>query len=293
MTRLVHRATGLDEVATWLYVPADRVAALLPKAVAGADGVVIDLEDAVHPSAREAARAALAEHLVSVQPVPVVVRVNHVASLDFALDVAAVGPLLRSHLVQGVRLPKVETAADVAVAWAAVSSYDDRACLVPLLESALGVRNAQQIAAAPGVHSITLGESDLRADLGLPRGGLTDDGLLLARMEVVLAARAAGLPAPVGSVFANVTDTDALVASCAELRRLGFYGRSVIHPRQVPVVRTAFAPTQEEVAWASSVLERAGALDVSGGAAAALDDGSFVDPAIVRQAQQIARRVAS
>jgi citrate lyase subunit beta/citryl-CoA lyase len=90
-----------------------------------------------------------------------------------------------------------------------------------------------------------------------------------------------------------VTDTDALRASCAALRGLGFHGRSVIHPRQVPVVREAFAPTDPELDWATGVLDRAGVMDDDGVAAAALDDGSFVDPAIVRQARLILGRAAS
>ena len=279
-------------VATWLYVPASRADELLPKAVAGADGVCVDLEDAVHPAKRPAARAVLATALRRPQPVPVVVRVNPVGSDDFAADVAAVGPLLADGLVQGVRLPKVESAAEVAAAWAATRTFSSEPHLVPLLESALGVRHAHEIADAEGVAGLTLGESDLRADLGLPRGG-ADEGLLLARLTVVLASRAAGLPSPTGSVFPHVSDIDGLRASCAELRRLGFHGRSVIHPRQVAVVREAFTPTGDELDWATGVVDRAGGMDDDGVGATALADGSFVDPAIVRQARLILDRAAS
>jgi citrate lyase subunit beta/citryl-CoA lyase len=284
--------TELHTAATWLYVPATRLPALLPKAVTGADAVVIDLEDAVHPAQRPEARRRLAATLTRCQPVPVVVRVNRVGTDDFIADMSTVVPLLEAGLVDGVRLPKVESAEEVAVAWAATSSARPDAHLVTLLESALGVRNAHAIAGAAGVHSIALGESDLRADLGLPRGDRADDGLLLARLTVVMAAAAAGLPAPTGSVFSNVTDADGLRQSCAELRRLGFYGRSVIHPRQVPTVREVFAPSAAEQDWASAVVTRAGSMDIGGVGAAALADGSFVDPAIVRQAQHILARAA-
>jgi citrate lyase subunit beta / citryl-CoA lyase len=278
--------------ATWLYVPASRLPELLPKAVVGADAVVIDLEDAVHPDQRPEARRLLTSTLTGRQPVHVVVRVNRVGTADFADDIAATAPLVAAGLVDGVRLPKVESADEVAHAWRLTSLTRPEAHLVPLLESALGVRNAHEIARAPGVHSIALGESDLRADLGLPRGDQADDGLLLARLTVVMASAAAGLPAPTGSVFSNVSDTDALRASCEELRRLGFYGRSVIHPRQVPVVRASFAPTAAEQDWASAVVARAGSMDTGGVGATALADGSFVDPAIVRQAEQILERAA-
>jgi citrate lyase subunit beta/citryl-CoA lyase len=282
----------LVSAATWLYVPASRLPELLPKAVTGADGVVIDLEDAVHPEQRPEARRRLTATLTRRQPVPVVVRVNSVGTADFSADVDTVVPLLEAGLVDGVRLPKVESAGEVAVAWAATSTARPQAHLVPLLESALGVRNAHEIAGAAGVHSITLGESDLRANLGLPRGDRADDGLLLARLTVVMASAAAGLPAPTGSVFSNVSDSDGLRESCAELHRLGFYGRSVIHPRQVAVVRDVFAPTIAEQDWASAVITRAESMDSGGVGATALADGSFVDPAIVRQAQHILERAA-
>jgi citrate lyase subunit beta/citryl-CoA lyase len=87
-----------------------------------------------------------------------------------------------------------------------------------------------------------------------------------------------------------VTDLDGLRRSCEALRRLGFYGRSVIHPRQVPVVRGAFAPRADELHWANEVLETVAAMDRSRSAAATLDDGSFVDPAILRQARLIHER---
>lgn len=283
---------GPATAATWLYVPASRLPELLPKAVGAADAVVIDLEDAVHPAQRPEARRVLAATLTERQLSPVAVRVNRVGTDDFAADLQTVVPLLAAGLVDVVRLPKVESAAEVAVAWAATSQARPEPHLVPLLESALGVRAANEIAVAAGVQAIGLGESDLRADLGLPRGDRADEGLLLARLSVVLAAAAAGLPAPLGSVYSNVSDTDGLRQSCAELRRLGFYGRSVIHPRQVPVVRAAFAPTPEEQEWASAVVSRAGGMSTSRVAAATLSDGSFVDPAIVRQAQHILERVA-
>lgn len=287
------------DIATWLYVPGGRVAELLAKAMGAADGIVIDLEDAVHPTERSAVRELLPAALDSLTArrasaiprsvVPIVVRVNAVGTTDFAADVAAVGPLLRDGHIDGIRLPKVEYAAQVEKAYAATSRFDDRPHLIPLIESALGLRNAHAIAEATGVHSITMGESDLRADLGLPRQG-GDEGLLLARLTVVQAARASGLPSPVASVHPNVSDLEGLRTSSESLRQLGFYGRSVIHPRQIPVVREAFAPSPDELDWATAVLDKAHSMDAAGSAAGTLKDGSFIDPAILRQAVRIRER---
>lgn len=276
------------ELATWLYVPAPRIGDRLEKAVARADAVVIDLEDACHPDERPAAREAVAA--LTAQSVPVAVRVNQVGSDDFAADVAAVGPLLSSGVVRELRLPKVESAQDVAAALKTTGRYTDSPHLTCQVESARGVRNAHEIAEAPGVCGLMLGEADLRADLGLPRGERADEGLLLARLTIVQAARAAGLPAPTGSVFANVKDIDGLRASCQDLRRMGFHGRSVIHPAQVEPVREVFAPSEEELVWAQRVTDAATEMDSSSSASIALSDGSFVDPAIVRQAADLLRR---
>ena len=272
---------------TWLYVPAPKLPTLLPKAISASEGVIIDLEDATHPTQRPAARELLT-HVPAAEGVSLAVRVNDVSSEDFALDVAAVGPLLASGVVSEIHLPKVESPADVATALALTARYvGERPHLGCLIESARGIRFAHEIAEAPGVAGISLGEADLRADLGLPRGERADDGLLLARLITVQASRAAGLPAPRGSVFANIKDDDGLRASCEELRRLGFHGRSVIHPGQVATVREVFAPTEAELEWARAVAERAGTMEVDGTASVALEDGSFVDPAIVRQARDL------
>lgn len=282
--------------ATWLYVPAIQAEKLLPKAAAASGGVILDLEDATHPAKRPEAREVIARVLgdwEAPEGVTVAVRVNHVDSDDFALDVAAVGPLVQAGQVAELHLPKVESPADVARAYAVTSAYTDGPHLACLVESARGVRNAHEIAEAPGVVGVSLGEADLRADLGLPRGEQADDGLLLARLTIVQAVRAAGLPAPRGSVFANIKDTDGLRASCQLLRRLGFHGRSVIHPGQVATVREVFAPTESELTWASSVAERAEAMLVEGTASVALSDGTFIDPAIVRQAHDLLNRASA
>lgn len=275
-----------------MYVPASRCEELLAKAIARADAVVLDLEDAVHPSARAAARASLARVLTQPLPVPVAVRVNEAGSADFLPDLVAVRPLVAAGLIQYVRLPKTEHSHQVSAVWSELSETAATACVVPLLESSVGVRNAHLIAAAPGVAGLGLGESDLRADLGLPRTG-SEDGLLLARQTVVLAARATGLPNPTASVFPNIKDDTGLRASCRKLSELGFYGRSVIHPAQIAAVREEFAPTAEEIQWADGVLRTADAISDAGVGAAALSDGSFVDNAIVRQAHVIRQRVPS
>ncbi|MFH8343281.1 aldolase/citrate lyase family protein [Streptomyces sp. NPDC018045] len=149
-----------------------------------------------------------------------------------------------------------------------------------LLETALGVENAFAVATAhPALCGLSLGEADLRAELGVR----DEDGLGWARGRTVIAARAAGLPPPPQSVFPDVRDTEALALSCARGRALGFLGRAALHPRQLPVIERAYLPTAEEVARAMETVQAAAA----GAGACALPDGRFVDPAVVAAARRV------
>ncbi|HVA92291.1 MAG TPA: aldolase/citrate lyase family protein, partial [Chloroflexota bacterium] len=153
-----------------------------------------------------------------------------------------------------------------------------------LIESAIGVERAFDIARAhPRVTGLGLGEADLTADLGLTEDG----GLLYARSRVVVAARAAGLPAPVQSVYPHIRDTEGLRVTTLEGKRLGFFGRSVIHPSQVGVVNAVYTPSEEEIARARSLVEQLERAEQLGTGAFALEDGRFVDRAIVEAARRV------
>lgn len=271
-------ADRLDAAAiTALYVPGDRPDRIAKALGAGADVVVVDLEDAVAASAKDAAR----RHLSGLGPAPagasVQVRVNGAGTPWHPLDLAAVAALPAE---VGVRMPKVESAADVHRARAAVP---DRP-LHALIESALGVEHAFEIARA-GVATVCLGEADLRSDLGLPHDG--DEGLTWARSRIVNAAAAAQLPPPMMSVHADVRDLEALAESCRRGRRLGLLGRAAIHPRQLPVIRAAFAVSEAEAARASEILAAFDDARQRGSGVAVLADGTFLDTAMVVQARRI------
>ena len=275
-----------EHALAWLYVPATRPDRFA-KAAAAADGVVIDLEDAVHPAERAEARARLAEVIGDGFGTPTVIRVNSPSSTDFAADIAAVTPLVHSGAVSAVRVAKVDSAADAERAAATTAHWGLERRLICQLETARAIRDAHAIAAVPGVHSLMLGEADLRADLGLPRGTANGAGLTLARQTVVLAARAAGLPSPLASAYVNISDLEGLAADSRGQRALGFLGRSCIHPAQVAAVREAFQPSPDDVEWARSVIASAGSMDAAGSGVATLADGSFIDAPVVRQAETI------
>lgn len=250
-------------LATALYVPGSRPDRFDKAASSGADVVILDLEDSVADAEKEHARAAVVAWLPSA-PVPVQVRVNAPGTADLSSDLAALPDDV------DLRLPKVQHAADLA----AVAGRRVHA----IIESALGVERAFEIATQPEVVSVALGEADLAAELGLDG----DEAFAWIRSRLVVAAKAAGLPAPMMSVYPDVEDLDGLARSCAVGRRLGMRGRTAIHPRQVEVIRSAFVSTAEEREWATQVLA---ALEGSG--VARLPDGAMVDAAMARRARTI------
>lgn len=259
-------------VRSWLYVPAVR-ADLLPKALAGeADAVVVDLEDAVPADAKARARDAVVELLSSPFDKPVWVRANDPRGPWGRRDLEVLAGLP----VAGVRLPKCEDPDVVAEAGRVVGKP-----LQLILESALGVQRVVELAAAsPWVAGIGLGEADLLADLR----GLDESALEWSRGQVVVAARAAGLPSPPQSVWTHLDDMAGLLTTTKAARAKGFFGRSVVHPKQVPVVNAVFTPTREEIAEARRITA---AMRDAGSNAVVDDKGRFVDPAVVAGAQVV------
>ncbi|GAB3562017.1 CoA ester lyase [Amycolatopsis endophytica] len=259
---------------TWLYVPGDRPERFAKAAASGADVVIADLEDAVAPADKDSARAAVADYLAA-RPggPPVHVRIND--GDRGRADLAALAGLPG---LSGVRVPKVESAAGLDTITA---DLPDHLRVHTLIESARGIAALDEIAAHPRVAGIGLGEQDLVSALAITAPAALDH----LRLRAVLAAAAAGLPAPAMSVFANVRDEAGLLAGTRHGRELGMFGRSVIHPRQVPVVREAFAPTGEEVERAREIVRAADATGARG--ALALPDGTFVDQPIVDRARRV------
>ncbi|GAA5065738.1 HpcH/HpaI aldolase/citrate lyase family protein [Streptomyces similanensis] len=158
--------------------------------------------------------------------------------------------------------------------------------LYALLETALAIEHAFAIASAhPALRGVSIGEADLRADLGVRR----DTGLDWCRARVVVAARAAGLAPPTQSVHPDIRDLEGLAASCARGRSLGFLGRAAIHPRQLPIIERAYLPTDRELEEAETIIKAA----TTDRGAQALSDGRFIDAAVVAAAQRtlaLARR---
>jgi len=261
-------------VRSYLYVPGDNGRRIEKALASEADAVVLDLEDAVAPNRKEEARETVARVLESEPEKPVYVRVNAVGTELSAADIEAVAV----HHLAGLRLPKTEAVESVRLVAETLEVLGSGARIQCLIESALGLEHAFEIATShERVAGISLGETDLAADLGVG----DEAGLLYARSRIVSAARAAGLPHPVQSVYTNVQDLDGLRRSTEAGKSLGFVGRSAIHPLQVPVVNEVFTPTGEEVSEAQGLLDQLGSEE----GAFVLEDGRFVDRAAVESAR--------
>ncbi|MGW3616212.1 HpcH/HpaI aldolase/citrate lyase family protein [Micromonospora arida] len=273
---------------SYLYVPGDAPDKLAKAAGRGADAVIVDLEDAVPQAGKDAARSAVAAFLRSAPPgVAWWVRINpgRLGHVDAA---TVVGPGLA-----GLCVAKAESAAELVAldevlgaAESAAGSPVGTTPVVPLLESAAAVVAVLDIARAPRVRRLQLGEADLRADLGVTLGP-DERELLFVRSQVVLASAAVGIEPPVGPVSTDFRDLVALRESTTALRRLGFVGRACIHPAQVAVVNEVFTPAPDEVATAADLVARFDAA-VRDGVAVCLDaQGRLVDEAVVRSARRL------
>jgi len=265
----------------------------------GADAVIWDLEDSVPIANKADARVLVAQAIAGVAATgaggsrpAIFVRVNSTATGLLADDLAAV---VRPGL-DAVLLPKAESAEDVRSLVAALERQEAATGMregaveiVLQIESALGVyRGFDLIKASPRVASVTIGvarDGDLQTDLGC---GWSIEGpeLLYARSKVLLDARAAGIGQPLDGVFSDLDDEDGLIRDSRLSARLGYVGRTVIHPKQIAPVRHAYAVPKEEVAYYQRVVTEFEAGERAGTAAIVVN-GKMVDYAMYQRARRV------
>ena len=287
---------------TYLFVPGNRPERFAKALAAGADRIIIDLEDAVAPADKATARAAIAQWMGGVASTPdvrsqVLIRINDAATPWHADDLA----LVRSVQAPCVMLPKCEAASQVAQVLTHLAAG---ATVLALVETARGLLALHEIAAAPGVARLAFGSLDYMVDLDIPSlrgesdlgqvgtlgkggqgsalGGASNIALDIAATQIAIASRAAGLPSPVAGVTPEL-DAAQVTADMLHARSLGYGAKLCIHPAQVAAVRAALRPSAQELAWAQRVLQ---AWDASGGGAIQVD-GKMVDRPVVLKAQRI------
>ena len=266
-----------ERIVTGLYVPGDRPDRFGSAVGSGAQLVIFDLEDAVAPDAKAAALDAVVDWLhanaTAGAELPVLQGRGNAGAEDEIAALRATGAPVE------LRVPKIDDTGQLDRIAAVAGGLP----VTALIESALGIENAAAIARHPAVTRVALGESDLASELGTRADAVID----YARVRLLFAARAAGLPAPMLSAYPGIRDLDGLRADTERGRRLGWVGRTAVHPAQLAVIEEVFAPSADEVAWATAVVE---AVERSGGGVATLGSGEMVDPAMLGRARSILGR---
>ena len=265
---------------SYLFVPATRPDRFAKALAAGADAVIIDLEDAVAAADKEGARDAIrtwasAQGTVDAR---VLLRINDVSTAWFDGDLE----LARTCGIAGVLLPKAEQPAHVERARMALAPGG---FVIPMIESARGLLNVDAVAAAKGVQRLAFGTLDYAFDLDLSGD---ERGLAYPACRLALTSKATGLASPIAGITADIDNDETLLADIAFMRACGLGAKLCIHPRQIATLHRAFAPTEAEVAWARRVVAAADA-----GHGVAQVDGKMVDRPVILRAQHILDRVSA
>ena len=267
-----------------LYLPGNEAKFMINAGLHKPDGVILDLEDSVHPSEKDSARVHVRNALrqIDFMGCERMVRINQgnlgLLDLDFVV----------AHNVHVVLIPKCESPDEVKKVDARIAEAKKRhkaehdVYLMPIIESALGAIRAYEIAtASPNIVALTIGLEDYTADIGTRR---TNEGResFWAREQVVNAARAASAQ-PIDTVFSDVADMEGLRQSVLEAKSLGFEGKGCIHPRQIEVINDAFAPTEDEIKRAKAIMLAYEAAQAKGLGVVSLGS-KMIDPPVVKRA---------
>ena len=270
--------TNVSSARSWLFVPGSRPDRFERALSAGADGVIIDLEDAVAEGAKEAARGNVVKFIQAQHAEALVaVRINTLDSEVGSDDLNALGAAVG---LDAVVLPKTQSSKEIETVSRTVEKSGSNAVVIALIETARGVGQCENIAdTGRRLAGLMFGAADYAADMGLEAGDMNAD---YARARIANAAAAASLTS-IDSPFFAIDDIDTLAEECRRSRRLGFFGKAAIHPLQVKTIVDVFAPTAKEIARANRILEIAH--DGAG-----VVDGSMTDEAMVRWARRILKR---
>ena len=276
-------------IRSMLFLPGNNPNMLINGSVLGADAVIFDLEDAVSPAEKDAARILVRNTMryMDFTGCEIIVRINSIDTPYWKQDLDAIMPEKPALIL----LPKTGTAQDALEADAYMTQVEEKlgfapntVGLMPLIETAMGVENAFAIASSTKrVQALFLGAEDLTADLQCKR---TKEGkeIEYARTRLVVAARAAGVDV-YDTPFTDVNDDEGIVKDAEYAKALGFTGKSSISPRHVEVINAVFSPTQKDVDYAYEVMEAIALAKAQGKGAIALH-GKMIDAPIVTRAQR-------
>jgi citrate lyase subunit beta/citryl-CoA lyase len=273
---------------SFLFAPGNHARKVAKVFTCGADNVILDLEDAVAKSEKVATRALIVEALKRPHRGGAYVRINaFTTEFCYGDAVVVVGPGL-----DGIILPMVESREQIiAFDWLVGALERERGLpsggidIIPIIETGKGIANARSIAAAgTRVKRMAFGAGDYTLDMNM-EWTLAETELEHARAEMAVASRAAGLEAPIDTVWVHINDLEGIARSAQRARQLGFQGKMCIYPPQVEVVNRAFMPTEKEIAFARRVVAAFERAEREGSSSIQLD-GFFIDYPIVYKARR-------
>lgn len=263
--------TPLGFCSNFLFVPGTRPERFAKALDSGANGVILDLEDAVAQEDKESARNAIRTAWPTFsadQKKRLVIRTNSPGSQFYSADLI----LAQELQVACLLIPKSESVDQINGAALVL----ENTAIIPMIETAVGLDRLREIANANQVLRLALGNLDLQADLGMVCDPQETE-LQTARYQIVLASRLAHIAPPIDGVTPSTDDLERITDDAERAKRMGFGGKLCIHPKQVPIVQAAFMPTEEEIHWAKRVIE---ADQASKGGAVKLD-GKMIDRPVV------------
>ncbi|UZE25910.1 CoA ester lyase [Pseudomonas sp. B21-056] len=257
-----------------LFVPGSRPERFAKALASGADIVIVDFEDAVEEALKAQARENLAAFLTANPQASVVVRINAADHHMHTDDIKFCG---RYPGIAAVLLPKAETAEQV------ITAAECKKPIWPLIESAAGVSNLNEISGVWAVQRLTFGALDLALNLGVRASSAAAYRVFdQVRYQLLLNSTLHELEKPLDTVFPNIADSSGLSSFAQDARDLGFAGMLAIHPSQVEVIHQVFTPSASEIDWAKRVVEAA-----SGAPGAFRLEGKMIDAPVIAEAERI------
>lgn len=267
-----------------LYLPGGSPKLMLNAGLHGSDGIILDLEDSVHPDVKDSARILVRNALrtIDFKNSERMVRIN-----QLPIGFEDIKEIINEN-VHVVLIPKCESkqqVTDIDTYIKKLKKDKSPVFLMPIIESAKGVINTYEIASScDNVVALALGLEDYTADIGVMRSK-SEKECFFAKSMVVNAAKAAGVQA-IDTVFSDVGDMDGLYENVKQAKAMGFDGKGCIHPRQIKVVHEAFLPTKEELVKAQQIVDAYNTAKKEGKGVVSLGS-KMIDPPVVKQAQHI------
>ncbi|HEB9321267.1 CoA ester lyase [Campylobacter coli] len=264
---------------SFLFVPSIYPERFIKALQSGANQIIIDLEDSVEEAKKEVGRKNIADFSsqCAENNDKFLIRINETQSAEFQKDLSLISTIKESNSIVGIVLPKAQNYEDIDI----LSKFE--LPIIPIIESALGVENLDDIARHPSVLALSFGSLDMTLDLNLQEGEGKNFILNSIRTQIVLKSVKYNLLSPINGVYPDIKNIDGLKEDLLFAKSMGFGGSLCIHPNQVVPINEVFSPSAQQIAWAKEILSlRKNSNDIIFN-----HNGMMVDLPVIKKAEQI------